>query len=213
MAAENICADVRLDDFTVELKPEDIPGASVNDKDIGKLNVNQLKFWLKCRRAKQGGNKKGLFGRENGINCSNAEVENDASASLGKFPSDDSAYNKDFSILPVFVPTDTLDHTQKCGKSTKKSVDGDAIADMSSSKVLRMVLFVHDMEVSKAAKIVAAECDKICPAGRSGCCCHVMAVIWKLEKCPEIANCKSLHRMIVHVLPNLGSGVSLVGEK
>jgi hypothetical protein len=35
MAAENICADVRLDDFTVELKPEDIPGASVNDKDIG----------------------------------------------------------------------------------------------------------------------------------------------------------------------------------
>jgi hypothetical protein len=49
--------------------------------------------------------------RENGINCSNAEVENDASASLGKFPSDDSAFNKDFSILPVFVPTDTLDHT------------------------------------------------------------------------------------------------------
>ena len=153
--------------------------------------------------------------RENGINCSNAEVENDASASLGKFPSDDSAFNKDFSILPVFVPTDTLDHTQKCGKSTKKSVDGDAIAEMSSSKGLRMVSFVHDMEVSKAGegdvvylralcwasyrkcvkykvrmivnprgspKIVAAECDKICPAGRSGCCCHVMAVIWKLDE-------------------------------
>ena len=63
MAVENICADVRLDDFTVELKPEDIPGASVNDKDIGKLNVNQLKFWLRCRRVKQGGNKKELFGR------------------------------------------------------------------------------------------------------------------------------------------------------
>jgi hypothetical protein len=63
MAAENICADVRLDNFTVELKPEDIPGASVNDKDIGKLNFNQLKFWLKCRRVKQGGNKKELFGR------------------------------------------------------------------------------------------------------------------------------------------------------
>ena len=91
--------------------------------------------------------------RENGINCSNAEVENDASASLGKFPSDDSAFNKDFSILPVFVPTDTLDHTQKCGKSTKKSVDGDAIAEMSSSKGLRMVSFVHDMEVfAKLAK-------------------------------------------------------------
>ncbi|CAH3184134.1 unnamed protein product, partial [Porites lobata] len=22
-------------------------------------------------------------------------------------------------------------------------------------------------------KILAAECDKICPAGKSGCCCHV----------------------------------------
>lgn len=62
MAEENICADI-LEQELVELKPEDIPGASVNDKDIGKLNVNQLKFWLKCRRVKQGGNKKELFER------------------------------------------------------------------------------------------------------------------------------------------------------
>ena len=32
------------------------------------------------------------------------------------------------------------------------------------------------------SKILAAECDKICPAGKSGCCCHVMAVIWKLDE-------------------------------
>ena len=31
-------------------------------------------------------------------------------------------------------------------------------------------------------KILAAECDKICPARKSGCCCHVMAVIWKLDE-------------------------------
>ena len=31
-------------------------------------------------------------------------------------------------------------------------------------------------------KILSAECDKICPAGKSGCCCHVMAVIWKLDE-------------------------------
>ena len=31
-------------------------------------------------------------------------------------------------------------------------------------------------------KILATECDKICPAGKSGCCCHVMAVIWKLDE-------------------------------
>ena len=31
-------------------------------------------------------------------------------------------------------------------------------------------------------KLTPAECDLLCPAGRSGCSCHVMAVIWKLEE-------------------------------
>ena len=30
-------------------------------------------------------------------------------------------------------------------------------------------------------KILAAKCDRQCPASNSGCCCHVMALIWKLE--------------------------------
>jgi hypothetical protein len=34
----------------VKLSPEDIPGAAVEDDEIGKLTVKQLKFWLKCRR-------------------------------------------------------------------------------------------------------------------------------------------------------------------
>ena len=74
-----------------------------------------------------------------------------------------------------------------------------------------MVPFVHDIQVSSAGgpdviypralcwasyrkcvkykvrmivspKILSPVCDKICPAGRSGCCCHVMAVIWKLDE-------------------------------
>ena len=153
--------------------------------------------------------------RENGKNCSNAEVENNFSTSFRNFPSDDSAFNQDFSVLPVSVPTDTLDHIKKYGKSTKKSADGDAFAEMSSPKGLRMVPFVHDIQVSSAGgpdviyrqalcwvsyrkcvkykvrmivnpqgspKIWSAVCDKICPAGRSGSCCHVMAVIWKLDE-------------------------------
>ena len=42
----------------IKLTPEDIPGASFKDSEICKLTVNQLKFWLKCRRVNQGGNKK-----------------------------------------------------------------------------------------------------------------------------------------------------------
>lgn len=34
-------------------------------------------------------------------------------------------------------------------------------------------------------KIAAAQCDSICPAGKSGCCCHVMAIIWKLDEMPR----------------------------
>ena len=47
----------------VELSPEDIPGASVSAEQIGKLTVSQLKFWLKCRRINQSGNKKELLER------------------------------------------------------------------------------------------------------------------------------------------------------
>ena len=47
----------------VELSPEDVPGASVSAEQIGKLTVSQLKFWLKCRRINQSGNKKELLER------------------------------------------------------------------------------------------------------------------------------------------------------
>ena len=47
----------------VDLSPEDIPGASVTAEQIGKWTVSQLKFWLKCRRISQSGNKKELLER------------------------------------------------------------------------------------------------------------------------------------------------------
>ncbi|XP_078358664.1 uncharacterized protein LOC144643327 [Oculina patagonica] len=140
----------------------------------------------------------------------------DRSSGFINFPTDDSAFNKDFSVLPVFVvPTDTLEYLKECGKATKKSTPGEAVAEISSTKGLRLLSFVHDMQVSKPVdnsviyvralcwasyrknvkykvrlvvnpngkpKIIAALCDSTCPAGKSGCCCHVMAVIWKLDE-------------------------------
>ena len=41
-------------------------------------------------------------------------------------------------------------------------------------------------------KIVAAKCDWQCPASNSGCCCHVMAVIWKLEEMTRKSELKTL---------------------
>ena len=37
-------------------------------------------------------------------------IEADLSSSFLNFPTEDSAFKEDFSVLPVFVPTDTLDH-------------------------------------------------------------------------------------------------------
>ena len=62
-------------------------------------------------------------------------VDAGRSSSFSSFPSDDSAFDKDFSVLPVFVPTDTLDHLKECGKTTKKSTAGDAVT--SSTKGLK----------------------------------------------------------------------------
>ena len=45
-------------DNQVDLTPEDIPGASFSEAEIGKLTVVYLKLWLKCRRINQNGNKK-----------------------------------------------------------------------------------------------------------------------------------------------------------
>ena len=66
------CREVRLNsprgkfkitnmaDDQVDLTPEDIAGASFIEEEIEILPVAQLKFWLKCRRINQSGNKKEL---------------------------------------------------------------------------------------------------------------------------------------------------------
>ena len=47
----------------VDLTLEDILGASFSEEEIEKLTVAQVKFWLKCRRINQNGNKKELLQR------------------------------------------------------------------------------------------------------------------------------------------------------
>ena len=141
-------------------------------------------------------------------------IETVATNHINKFPIADSAFTNDFSRLPKSVPTDTLEHLKNCGKNASRKSE-DTFVEFASSKGLRLLPFVHDVQVttdsleehivclralcwasyrksvkyivkmmvqnSGKPKILAAECDKICPAGKSGCCCHVMAVIWELD--------------------------------
>lgn len=76
-------------------------------------------------------------------------IDADLSCSFMNFSTEDSAFKEDFSDLPVFVPTDTLDHLKESGKATKKSTPGEAVSEMSSTTGLRLLPFVHDLQVSK----------------------------------------------------------------
>lgn len=55
----------------VYLTPKDIPVAAVENKEIGKLTVHQLKCWLRCRRINQRGNKQALYDRLSSCFCLN----------------------------------------------------------------------------------------------------------------------------------------------
>lgn len=49
-----------------KLKPDNISGAVIKNKSqIGKWTVEKLKFWLKCRRLNQQGNKRQLLESNN----------------------------------------------------------------------------------------------------------------------------------------------------
>ena len=75
------------------------------------------------------------------------DIENVATNHLNKFPTADSAFTNDFSLLPKFVPTDTLKHLKNCGKNTSRKLD-DTFVEFASSKGLRLFPFVHDVQVT-----------------------------------------------------------------
>lgn len=147
---------------------------------------------------------------------SNSSISSTAENPEVLFPTDEEAnelFNNKFSVLPNFIPMDAFQHVKNSGKSIKKYDNVDAVVN-SNDKGLRMMSFVHDLQVYKdpqrsyvfvraccwasykrdrkykvkltvqesgTQKIKSASCDRQCPASKSECCCHVMAVIWKLE--------------------------------
>ena len=119
---------------------------------------------------------------------------------------------------------DAFEQVKNSGKSMKKFANADVVIN-SNDKGLRMVNFVHDLQVynntenkiiyiraccwasykrnvkykvkiackqNGTPKILAAKCDRQCPASNSGCCCHVMALIWKLEDMTRKSELKNI---------------------
>lgn len=158
---------------------------------------------------------------EMGVDKENRAHSASVSSSTAKqlellFPTDEKAnevFSNNFSVLPNFVPMDAFQQIKNSGKSIKK-YDNVEVVINSNDKGLRMMRFVHDLQVYKESdqnyifvraccwasykrdrkykvklivqgdgsdKIKSASCDRQCPASKSECCCHVMAVIWKLE--------------------------------
>ena len=62
----------------------------------------------------------------------NAENASDAANHFKNFPTVDSAFGDDFTVLPKFVLTETLEHLNNSGKNTRKSAD--AVAELVSAQ-------------------------------------------------------------------------------
>ena len=65
------------------------------------------------------------------------------------FPTDEVAnevFNNNFSVLPNFVPMDAFQHIKNSGKSFKKYDNVDVVVN-SNDKGLRIMRFVHDLQV------------------------------------------------------------------
>ena len=157
------------------------------------------------------------------------------------FPADEVAnevFNYNYSVLPNFVPMDAFQHIKNSGKSIEKY---DNVVVNSCDKGLRMMRFVHDLQVYKdphknyvfvraccwasykrdrkykikltvqggntcTDKIKSASCDRQCPASKSECCCHVMAVIWKLEDMTRKGELKECDNRTCTSKPQWGKG-------
>ena len=69
----------------------------------------------------------------------NGETASDAANHFKNFPIVDSAFGDGFTVLPTFVPTNTLEHLKNCRKNTRKSAD--AVAEFAKrSKVNNIIL-------------------------------------------------------------------------
>lgn len=75
------------------------------------------------------------------------DVETVPTNHINKFPTADSAFTNDLSLLPKFVPTDTLMPLKNCGKNTSRKTE-DTFVEFASSKGLRLLPFVHDVQVT-----------------------------------------------------------------
>ena len=62
----------------------------------------------------------------------NGETASDAANHFKNFHTVDSAFGDDFTVLPKFVLTETLEHLNNSGKNTRKSAD--AVAELASAQ-------------------------------------------------------------------------------
>ena len=81
----------------------------------------------------------------------------DAANHFKNFPTVDSAFGDNFTVLPTFVRTDTLEHLKNCGKNIRKSADAVTKDDVNYLRALCW---------ASKPKIQAAECVKICSVGK-----------------------------------------------
>ena len=130
-------------------------------------------------------------------------------------------FQRTFLFCPPFVPMDAFEQVKNSVNSMKKFTNAVVVVS-SNDKGPLMVNFVHDLQVynntpvltvglsskrnvkykvkmvcnqTQTPKILAPRQQSVignCPASNNGCCCHVMALIWKLESMTRKSELKNI---------------------
>ena len=71
----------------------------------------------------------------------NGETASDAANHFKIFPTVDLEFCDGFTVLPTFVPTDTLEHLKNCRENTCRKY-ADSVSEFAGSTGLRMLSFL-----------------------------------------------------------------------
>ena len=158
----------------VNLTENDIPGASLGNREPNQLTVKQLKFWLSCRGARTSGKKDELVVRVKHYNsvpelrdkisdpdpdevftkskreylACDKENEINPTDNFLNFPSRNDDFTEDLKLLPCFNPGDLYTLVKDSGKSLKK-YSHLAVVDKPVDKGFFMKHLVHDLQTCK----------------------------------------------------------------
>ena len=104
-------------------------------------------------------------------------------------PDESMLFSEDFSILPLFVSMDAFKQVKNSGKSVKKFANADVVIN-SNDKGLRMMSFVHDLQVYNSEEKILIYLRACCWASYKSNVKYKVKLVLNQKRTPKIVATK-----------------------